>query len=232
MSGRNRSRLWGGITMAALAAVAAVISYLDGLFLVRTAGNTGWVVYLYPLLPDGLIVICLIALYDAASAGAPRPRWATAGLALGIALTLAMNTAAGAAHSVLDMVVDGAVPVVFFVAVEVLIGLIRRGRPRDTAGPGPATVPGSVPSDVFAAAKASMAATAAAGNPLTRNQLQSRFPLTRAQADEIWQPYNPKRDRGGDVRDHSAAPVTQAAPARDVAPGVPAGASNGQVRHG
>lgn len=48
----------------------------------------------------------------------------------------------------------------------------------------------SVPAGVFEAAKASMAATAAAGNPLSKNQLRARWKLTRAEADEIWQPYN------------------------------------------
>lgn len=46
--------------------------------------------------------------------------------------------------------------------------------------PGPLAVP--VPSDVIEAAKASMRATIAAGNPLSANQLQDRFSLTRAQA--------------------------------------------------
>lgn len=49
----------------------------------------------------------------------------------------------------------------------------------------PGSVLDKVPSDVLAAAKASMAATYAAGNPLTRNQLQNQFSLTRAAATEI-----------------------------------------------
>jgi hypothetical protein len=119
-----KARAWGAVTMAGIAAVAAVISYSDGLFLVRLAGNRDWHAYLYPLLPDGLIVICLIALLAAGK----RAKWPTFGLGLGIALTLAMNVAAGIAHSPLDAVVDGAVPVVFFVAVEVFIGYVKRGR--------------------------------------------------------------------------------------------------------
>ena len=129
------ARAWGGLTMAGIAAVAAVISYSDGLFLVRLAGNTDWHAYLYPLLPDGLIVICLAALLAAAK----RPKWPTFGLGLGIALTLSMNVAAGIAHSPLDAVVDGFVPVVFFVAVEVFIGYVRRGRGA------PAPVPVAIP---------------------------------------------------------------------------------------
>ena len=51
------------------------------------------------------------------------------------------------------------------------------------------TVARSVPSTVFEAAKASMKATADAGNPYSRNQLQAIWKLSRADADEIWQPY-------------------------------------------
>ena len=125
---RNRARGVIGTAMAAIAAIAAVISYNDGLFVARLAGNHGWTGYLYPLLPDGLIVVCLAALYEAAQRKLNRPRWATAGLVLGISLTLAQNTGAGAAHGVLDALMDGMVPVVFFVAVEVLIWHVRAGR--------------------------------------------------------------------------------------------------------
>ena len=60
MSEPSRGTRWTvGLTMAVFAAVAAVISYNDGLFLVRSAGETGRVAYLYPLLPDGLIPISL-----------------------------------------------------------------------------------------------------------------------------------------------------------------------------
>jgi len=44
-----------------------------------------------------------------------------------------------------------------------------------------------VPSDVVEAAKASMRATIAAGNPLSVNQLQERFSLTRSQATKTRQ---------------------------------------------
>ena len=127
--------------MAFIAAIAAVVSYNDGLQVARLAGAFGRVAYLYPLLPDGLIVICLIALYEGARMAPPeRPGWASAGLVLGAGLTLAQNVGAGAATGVLLAVIDGFVPVVFFVAAEVLIWTIRHGRPAV-----PAAVPVSVP---------------------------------------------------------------------------------------
>lgn len=45
--------------------------------------------------------------------------------------------------------------------------------------------PVAVPSDVAEAARASLRATVAAGNPLSANQLQERFSLTRAQATKL-----------------------------------------------
>jgi hypothetical protein len=127
--------------MAGIAAVGAVISYLDGLYLVHLAGATGHAAYLYPLLPDGLIVISTESMYDAAQSGQSRPRWATTGIVLGAVLTVAMNVAAGAGIKVPLALVDGVVPVVFFVALEILIGLIRRGR----GGAFPSADPGAAP---------------------------------------------------------------------------------------
>jgi hypothetical protein len=128
MNRTRRIRRAAGVTMAAFALIAAVISYSDGLLLIRLAGVTGRMAYLYPLLPDGLIVISSLSLYETAVTGAPRSRWAMAGIFLGAGLTVAMNVAAGWSVSPLLAVADGFVPVVFFVALEILIGLIRRGR--------------------------------------------------------------------------------------------------------
>ena len=121
-----RVRLVAVATMAAFAVAAAVISYNDGLFLVRLAGIGGRLAYLYPLLPDGLIVISWTSMYEAGLTGIPRPRWATAGIALGACLTVSMNVAAGIMHNGLAALVDGVVPVVFFVALEILVGILRR----------------------------------------------------------------------------------------------------------
>lgn len=123
----RRVRVGSGIIMVLLAAGAAVVSYNDGLFLVRLAGIHGRVAYLYPLLPDGLIIISWASAYEAGLAQLrKRPGWATAGIALGACLTLGMNVGAGVLHNRLQALVDGVVPVVLFVALEILVGLIRR----------------------------------------------------------------------------------------------------------
>jgi hypothetical protein len=124
----RRVRIGSGIIMVLLAAGAAVVSYNDGLYLVRLAGIHGRVAYLYPLLPDGLIIISWSSVYEAGLAQLrKRPGWATAGIALGACLTLGMNIGAGVLHNRLQALVDGVVPVVLFVALEILVGLIRRG---------------------------------------------------------------------------------------------------------
>ena len=123
----RRVRIGSGIIMVLLAAGAAVVSYNDGLFLVRLAGISGRVAYLYPLLPDGLIIISWASAYHSGLAGLRRrPAWAITGIWLGACLTLAMNVGAGVLHNQLQAVVDGVVPVVLFVALEILVGLIRR----------------------------------------------------------------------------------------------------------
>src|SRR5215472_2748188 len=172
MTGRSWRYAAAGLFIAV---IAAWISYNDGLFVARLAGNHDHQAYAYPLLPDGLIVVCLLALLEAARAKVPRSRWAMGGLLLGAVLTLSMNVYAGLAHSELDAVIDGFVPVIFFVACEVVLWHVRRGRGAaqgDNLQSSPAV---TVPSSNFEAAEASMAATAAAGNPLSVNQLQDRF---------------------------------------------------------
>ena len=110
--------------MVIFTAMIAAISYLDGLFLIRYAGNRDWSAYLYPLVPDGLILICSVRLYEAAP---ERPRWAMAGVIIGVVLTFSMNVGAGVLHNWMYAVADGAIPVVFFVALEVLRGAVKRG---------------------------------------------------------------------------------------------------------
>jgi hypothetical protein len=195
----TRRRTWiAGLTMAGLAAVAAVISYTDGLYLVHLAGAHGWVALLYPLLPDGLIVISAESLYDAAHTGTGRPRWATTGILLGAALTLAMNVAAGAAHSRLDALIDGVVPVVFFVALEILIGLIRRGRGGVSLSPAPATCGHrqilSLDDAISQAAPV-----------LSKRQIAAAFEVSRARVDKV---LPPAPNVAGAAGSPTAVPVT------------------------
>ena len=81
-----------------------------------------------PLLPDGLIYLSAVALYEAGQAKMPRPGWAMVGLILGCLVTLAMNVAAGWPHGRGGAAVAALPPVVLFLALEILTGVLRRGR--------------------------------------------------------------------------------------------------------
>jgi Protein of unknown function (DUF2637) len=126
---RSDARGWPYVIVGVVfAGVLGWISYTDALFVARLAGNDGGIAYAYPTVPDGLLFFSLLALTEAARAGDDRPRWATAGLVLGAGMTLAANAGAGLGHSILDAVIDGLIPVCFFIAVEIVLWHIRRGR--------------------------------------------------------------------------------------------------------
>ena len=192
------------VTGVLFAGICAWISYNDGLFVARLAGNHDALAYFYPLLPDGLIVLCLLALAEAARAGTPRSRWAVGGLLLGIALTLAMNTYAGIEHSVLDAVLDGMVPVVFFIAAEVVLWHVRHGRPVPAAG----KARGAVPSSVTEAARMRLQLAAEHGFKVTPEDTRKRWGLTRAAARELHAEFAPQGSPAGDgLLDVPAAPA-------------------------
>ena len=195
-----------------IASIAAVISYNDGLFVARLAGNHDRQAFLYPFLPDGLIVVGLLALLEAARRGIPRSRWATGAVLLGIGMTLAMNAGAGIAHSVLDAVLDGLVPVTFFVAAEVVLWHVRRGR----GGVDP-----SIP-------RVSPAASPRASLP-TMREIQDRQKCSPTTAKKIRaEVAADRRSRGGQpIPAH--APAAQDAPATDTHPPAVAGALNGRA---
>jgi Protein of unknown function (DUF2637) len=228
---RNRTGWQYAAAGLFIAGIAAVVSYRDGLFVARLAGNHDDQAYLYPFLPDGLIVVCLLALYEASRARAGRPRWAMGGLVLGIMLTLAQNVYAGLAHTVLDAVLDGMVPVVFFIAVEVVLWHVRRSRGAAARGDlrgSPAASRGMVPSSSLEAAKARMRQAAELGFRYSDNEARAQFGLTRAQAAEARRQVTagspagdaPRAQAGASGRDGPSPPT-----------GVPA-ALNGQAPHG
>ena len=116
---RRDARFTRVAAMVVFTAIVAVVSYLDGLYLIRYIGATGWAACLYPLIPDGLILICSLG---------RRAGWSMAGVVLGVLLTLLMNVGAGILHNWMYAVADGVVPVVFFVALENVRHAPERGR--------------------------------------------------------------------------------------------------------
>jgi hypothetical protein len=127
--GRNRRSLrFAGTIAALIAAGAAYVSYTHGLDVARWTGNTGAVAYVIPALPDGLIAISTVSLYEAARSTGKHPATAVGGLILGIGLTVVMNVAAGLRNGIGGALVAAMVPVVLLLALEILTGVVRRGR--------------------------------------------------------------------------------------------------------
>jgi hypothetical protein len=123
-----------------VAGIAAVVSYRHGLEVVRAAGETGRVAYLVPGSADGVIFAASMVILSAAKNHVRVPRLAIVGLAFGIGATLAMNVAAGARHGLAGALVSAMPAVALVLAYELLMILVRGGRPSVPSGQAPATV--------------------------------------------------------------------------------------------
>jgi hypothetical protein len=182
MTGDRLIRAATAAVVTAVASFAAVVSYSHIYDLGRVHGQAGTAARLLPLSVDGLILAASLVMLHEARNRRPAPALARFALWLGIAATLGANAAYGAPYGPLGVVVSTWPAVSFVLAVEVALGLVRRGRPQIATDRGDF---GEVPSDVAGAAKASMRATVAAGNPLSVNQLQERFALSRGTATKL-----------------------------------------------
>lgn len=173
----------------AVAAFAAVVSYSHIYDLARLHGQSGTAARLLPLSVDGLIVAAsLVALHEARK-GRKAPARAWLMLGLGVAATVAANVLYGLRFGPVGAVISAWPAVSFVGTVEMCMWMIRKARPETTTEseetPADLREFGEVPSSVLEAAKASMTATLAAGNPWSVNQLVSQFSLTRAQATKV-----------------------------------------------
>jgi Protein of unknown function (DUF2637) len=182
MTGDRVIRVATAAVVTAVASFAAVVSYSHIYDLGRVHGQAGTAARLLPLSVDGLILAASLVMLHEARNRRPAPALARFALWLGIAATLGANAAYGAPYGPLGVIVSTWPAVSFVLAVEVALGLVRRGRPQIATDRGDF---GEVPADVAEAAKASMRATVAAGNPLSVNQLQARFSLSRGTATKL-----------------------------------------------
>jgi hypothetical protein len=123
-----------------VAGIAAVVSYRHGLEVVQAAGETGRVAYLVPASADGVIFAASMVILHANKNDPRVPRLAVGGLAFGIGATLAMNVAAGARHGLAGALVSAMPAVALVLAYELLMILVRGGRPVAPRGRSAATV--------------------------------------------------------------------------------------------
>jgi hypothetical protein len=183
VSGYQTSRAVRWSTVAAVAGVAlvaAVVSYRHAYAVVSSHGETGMIARLYPLTIDGLIYAASMALLDAARRDAAMPKLARWLLAVGIAATLAANVAAGLAFGPLGAVVAAWPALALVGSYELLMVIIRAAG--QASQPVPVIAIGRVAADAESAARAALAASIAAGNPISQRKLATRFGISRSRA--------------------------------------------------
>jgi hypothetical protein len=184
MTGTDKAIRWSTIgAVSVVALVAAFVSYRHALTVVRAHGESGGLALAYPLTIDGMIYASSMVLLNAARRGAERPWLAYAALGLGIAATLAANVAAGLAYGPVGALVAAWPAPALVISYELLM-LVIRTSVETAPGSQPSADTVSAPSftDAQTAAREALARSVAGGNPLSQNQLQAQFRLSRAEA--------------------------------------------------
>src|SRR5260221_7695413 len=171
MTGADRAIRYGTIgAVSVVAIIAAVISYQHATAVIRAHGESGVIARIYAGTIDGLIYAASMALLDAARRQLPAPVLARWLLGAGIAATLAANIAAGLAFGPVGALV-AAWPAGALVGSYELLMLVIRG----SAVPAPAAPGPEVAADAEAAARVALAASIAAGQPLSQREIAPRF---------------------------------------------------------
>jgi hypothetical protein len=167
--------------VAVVAAFAAVQSFKHIYDLAVTHGDRGPTGALVPLSVDGLIVVATLALHQPA---APK-LLAQFALWSGILATVAANVIYGLGFGLLGAVLNAWPAYAFTLGVEIVVLMTARDRSGAVAPPAAVVtdaeqVLAQVAADAESAARAALAASVAAGNPLSQRQVMTRFGLTRA----------------------------------------------------
>ena len=168
-------------SVVAVAGFAAIVSYSHFYDLCLAHGQDGTAARLTPLSVDLLILAVSLVLLYAARKGITAPWPLRAVLMASVAVTVAGNALYGITHGAVGAVLSSLPGFAFVAAVETLMWLVRAGKVSPVSPPSPVSLPG----DNVELAQRAYAATLAAGNPLTQNQLQQKYRLTRAQASRV-----------------------------------------------
>jgi hypothetical protein len=176
-------RFLAGLSLAALAAITGIVSYLHALTVVYLTGSAGLVAYLIPFVADLMIVTASLAILDAIRHHAPKPPLAMVSLVTGIGSTLAMNIVAGLHISAGGALVAALPPVAFVLSLETLMGIVRLARAGDGASHLTAT-DGQCPHQVAMSAEdavvtAYLHARDCLGEPVSQRQLSATFGVPR-----------------------------------------------------
>ena len=176
-------RFLAGLSLAALAAITGIVSYLHALTVVYLTGSAGLVAYLIPFVADLMIVTASLAILDAIRHHAPKPPLAMVSLVAGIGSTLAMNIVAGLHISAGGALVAALPPVAFVLSLETLMGIVRLARAGDGASHLTAA-DGQCPHQVAMSAEdavvtAYLHARDCLGEPVSQRQLSATFGVPR-----------------------------------------------------
>ncbi|WP_173390840.1 DUF2637 domain-containing protein [Actinomadura litoris] len=121
-----------------IGAIAAYISYRHALDVATAHGEPGATGRLVPLTVDGLVYVASMVMLDAARRRVQAPALARFALVLGIGATVAVNVLHGVAHGPVGSVIAAWPAITLVVAVELLMGMIRRGHVDPAPAPSPA----------------------------------------------------------------------------------------------
>ena len=176
-------RFLAGLSLAALAVITGIVSYLHALTVVYITGSAGLVAYLIPFVADLMIVTASLAILDAIRHHAPKPPLAMVSLVAGIGSTLAMNIVAGLHISAGGALVAALPPVAFVLSLETLMGIVRLARAGDGTSHLTATS-GQCPHQVAMSAEdavitAYLHARDCLGEPVSQRQLSATFGVPR-----------------------------------------------------
>ena len=125
-------RITTALAVAAVAGVAAIISYQHAYELVRSHGESGATARLAPFTVDGLIWAASMVMLDASRRSQRVPRLAGWSLAVGIVATVGANLAHGVVHGPIGALVSAWPAVALAGSFELLMMLIRTGHRDDT----------------------------------------------------------------------------------------------------
>jgi hypothetical protein len=185
------------LAVVAVAGFAAVVSYSHFFSLGRTHGQDGTSARLTPLSVDLLILAASLLLLWAARNDVAAPWPVRAVLVVSVLATVAGNVADGLADGWLAALLNGWPGAAFVAAIEMLMWLVRASREVASRDSGQHTSGVATEPDALAAAGKAFAASVAGGNPLSRNQLQERYRLTRVEAAKVCGPPTAAALNGG-----------------------------------
>jgi hypothetical protein len=125
--GHRGTRWAAGLSLAAVTLIAAIASYLHALKVVQAADGHTAVAWFIPVMADLVIASGAANLLDASRGGGKLPRLSMAAIGVGVVVTVAANVASGSPHAVPSWCVNIWPPVAFTLALESLVGQVRRG---------------------------------------------------------------------------------------------------------